>query len=400
MAGSIKPLVNNRKELYYAWEDPDNPGELLSGAALRLMNLISENIEGKSTTVRSEESNASLLPGEMKRVGEESEGTLSFTARPGTQFEDMLAFMLMSTWSTELAISSNAITFAASDNSISGTPLSAVQPRTWINLWRTGAVVTDPNVGRAFVVSKPTSTKCILAYIVISDETAGTTVKVRGQFIRNGVTQRTIMLERKTTDHATTPFQALPANVCESMQMSIGARGLIKVTVQVKGDWPMDKSASSISSETSLAADTGEELDASTNLVALHQNGSLTANLSSLEFTHGNAQDPVPLGGTPRLDSYSPGTKALTGSLDGYETSTETRAAWARNFADIELHVALMSARTNRPTYIVTFFLLKGTKDGSVGKEGGKGPSMLKLPFESNRPADNIWMQVCKLTDA
>lgn len=395
-------MSNAKTEFYYCLEDPANYGQLLAGAAMKLVNLISENIEEKRDTARSEEASADLLPGQLKEVGRHSEGSLSFELRPGKQLDDFLKAGLMNPWSSELGIASDAITFAELDNSISGAPLAAVKARTWIRLGRAGMTLgVTTNTGDAWVVSKPTSTKAILAYVVLEDEAAGEDVWIRSTDIHNGVTPYSVMFERKHTDKATNPFQAIPGWLLDSMTVTLTAKEIVKVEVSGKGLWPLDDSATSIANPvTPLAADTGEVLDASTNLTKVLQNGVQTGNIKAFSWTATNGFEEIPVGGDLEPDGYSPGVKNLTGNFDGYLTDTEARRDLARKFQDLELHIAKGTRLALGETYYFTFFKMKSTGGGRSPKDAKTGPAMLKFPWESDKPSDSIWMQVCKLTNA
>jgi hypothetical protein len=393
-------MSNARTEMYYCLEDPNNYGELLAGAAMQLVNLISENIEEKPETKRSEEGTADLLPGQLKKVGEKSEGSLSFELRPGKQLDDFLQVGMMRAWTNELNITSNAVTFAESDNSISGAALTNIAARTWIRLGRDGMEEGDPNTGDAWVLSKPTATKAILAYLALEDEAPGEDVWIRGKRTWNGVDPYSVMFERKHTDKPTNPFQAIPGFLFNSMQMTFTAKEIVKVEISGMGLWPLDDAALSIANPVApLGADTGEVLDVSNNLIGFRQNGVLNGNFRQFSFQVQNNYEEIPLGSQTEPDGYSPGVKALTGNFDGYLTDGEQRRDLARKFQDIEIHFGKHTSLADKATYYFTFFKLKSTGGGRSPKENKTGPGMIKCPWESDKPEDSIWMQVCKLTN-
>lgn len=389
----VPNLSNARTDLYKCREDPDNYGVLLAGASMRLLNLATESIQGKPEIKRSEESTSDLLPGEMKRVGTKSDGSITCDLRLGPQLDEFIEEGLGDTFSTALAISSNAISFAAVDNSFSGAPLSAVVVNTWIKIGGTGGVAG--NRGDAYVLSKPTSTKCILMGLAIADESASATVTVTGQYVRNGVKSLSSTYERKHTDRTTTPFQAIPGCLTNGLQMSFSARELIKVTVNVVGLFPLDESASTVGLSAATAADVGESMDMSTNMRAFRQNGVLSGNIKMFDFNLQNNFEEVPIGQQTDPDGYSPSVKALTGNIEGFLRDGEARRALMYNFSEMDFHFAKKPAAGG--TYYFSFFRCKSTNAGDVPKESRTGPGMLKCSWEAMRHANGFWMQVCKL---
>ena len=369
-----------------------------SGTPMTL-NLVSESHVGDTVDKTSATAKANLLTGATRRTGISGSGGIDVEMAPGSQMDEMLEVGIGGIWSADLGISSTDIQFIASDNSLNavGSDLDNVLPYTWLQILDTDNPL---NTGRAWVTSKPAANKAICAYASFVDEAAAAaTVRIFSKRVQNGTDYISSSLERHHTDATATPFQGYTGLVCQSFELTMNAQDIITAKFDFVSKGPTARSATSIFD--ALPTPSAPEVivdstsDASNHMRAFRSNGALDGNVMKFVVKHDHNVTPIPRCQELTVSGMSPGTKKLSGSLDGYLVEADGRPTRAFSYTPDEFHVEIVPDAG--PIYVVTVFRAKFSGLGDTPKDGNEGPVNLNLTWngEESPSATNVWLQVC-----
>lgn len=383
---------------------PANWGVVPSGSPLVFPGPRTESFKGTKTFAESEMSTPDQLPGPQRMVGRGAAGGYSIDFLPGTTVcEEGIEEMLCDEETTVSIAASTAIEFIASDNSINGAPLSVLLPGMWVSVL--GSAVagnnTDGASGRpwaAYVASKPTSTKAILAFHTVANEAAGEAITIAGRIVRNGTDFISSAFEREHVDASSKPFQAYTGAVCARGMIDINERGIIGQTNDYICKGVEDRSATSIfDGEADIAAPATEDVtvDASNNVTLLYVNNVSTVNLKSFTLDHVNNAAAITTAMTQYNVGVSLGTKSLTGTLSGLLYDNDARETLAENTTAFPLHLFIVPDDATAPVVILTLFRIKLQEFGDTPKDAKEGPYVNSYTWRAEKDTDiGYWCQV------
>jgi hypothetical protein len=286
-----------------------------------------------------------------------------------------------------------AVSAAASDNSIndaSGLLFANVPIGAWLGI--TG-FATSGNNGRAYVLDKPSATKLILAYVVLTDEAVGATVTLASRILRDGVKNMTRTFERDIPSFSTNRYQAYKGQYCNGMELTFTFNELMKGKFTYTGRGPEAASASSVGTGAPIAGVPAVNIvDVSNNMRAFRTSGALDGNIRTLTITLGNNGELIRLAQTKYPDGVTMGVAALTGTLEGYLLDASGRQVKAFNRTAESYHFEIVDDIGK--VYIVTIWRLLYNDKGDAAKSARTGPIMQSLPFAAEEdPTIGHWIQ-------
>jgi hypothetical protein len=391
----------------------------------RVLNLADESLKGSPEFRRSGISKANQLPGPRRRVYQGGAGTINFELAPGPQSDEIIEEGMCAEFTAALGISEATISAAASDNSLNGSggsEFASVLAGQWITIggFTGGNDNNTDGVGgvplAAYVVSKPSDAKLILAYHTLTDEAAGDTVTVEGLTCRNGTTLISSTYEREQTDATTDRFQHYPGTVMSSIEFQLTFNEILKVVAQVVSMSPRgfvdpaDETGSGKADESvwNGLTDVTESVvdkttDMSNNVRAFRDGGALSGNIKALTINHQLNVEPIQAGMVTDPLGQSLGTKGLTGSLSGYLIDENGRVVKAFNSTPTDFHFMVIPDEeafgADAPIYIFTVYQAVFNEMGDSPKASAIGPTMLDLNFECDESPDypDVWLQVTKI---
>lgn len=372
---------------------------VFDAGSMRTLNIATEALKGATTIKRSAVGKSNRLPGPRRKVAVSGAGNVVVDLTYGVQMDEFLEEAFCSTFTTALAISSSAISFAAADNSINGTALfAAVVAGTWIRVKVTGATPSGWTSQYVFVVSKPSNDKLIVAYQTLANLAAGPTITIVGSHLRNGTTLLSSTYERDNADLTTDRYQAYRGQVVSSMELRFNFEEIIQATFNLTGLGPDAVSSTSIASPAvAVAAESmATIMDVSNNMRAFRSNGSLDGNIKSLTLTLNNNSEYIKLAQQLNPDGISLGVAALSGTLEGYLVDTSARRDLAYDDDPDNLH--WFTTDDAGDTYVWTIFRAFYSDMGDVPKSGNQGPVPFALAFEADEDTvyADTWIQCCK----
>lgn len=291
------------------------------------------------------------------------------------------------------AFISSAISAASGDNSIndaSNLLFANIPVGAWIKMsgWAAPA-----NNDYAYVVSKPSAGKLVLAYIVLVTEAIGPAVTVAGRLLRDGTKLITRTFERDRPELSTNRYQAYKGQYCNGMELTFTFEEIVKGKFTYMGRGPEAQAAASLGTGTPItAAATTDLLDVSNNMRAFRSSGTLDGNIRSLTIQLANNGELIKLAQTVYPDGVSMGVAALTGTLEGYLVDASGRqvAAFARTPDSYHFKIIADSGRC----MIVSLYRVLYNDKGDVGKGARTGPAMLSLPWAAEEdPNIGHWIQ-------
>lgn len=197
------------------------------GAGFQLLRFNSETLRHQQRNIQSAEIDATRQPAGNIRVSINAVGDLTFehsltapAASPGTGYDPVIEGVMMSDWSTIIALAAQDIdisgaaggVFTLTDAATSGAFTAAVKGQ-WLKIggWATNGTVY------AHITTK-TSNDIVVCEgvrstgVAVTNETGGGTNTIAGSMIRIGTTKKSYTLEKQYTD-LTTPEYSLGTGI-------------------------------------------------------------------------------------------------------------------------------------------------------------------------------------------
>lgn len=402
-------------------------GTPITGSSPRVLNFVDESLKGSPEFRRSGIGKPSQLPGPRRRVHQGSAGSITLELIPGAQTDEFIEEGMNEEFSSALGISATTISAAASDNSLNGSggsEFANVEPGQWIQLdgMSTAANNTDGASGRpygAMVLSKPSDAKIILAYHTLTDESAGATVTVEGEYCRNGTKPISSTYERDQSDATTDRYQHYPGVMVTGIDFQFTFNEICRMVCNLTGMSPrgfIDPASETGSGKANTSIWNGQSdvtetftrkvTDMSNNVRAFRDGGALSGNIKAFNVSHELNVEPIQAGMTLDPQGQSLGTKGLSGALSGFLIDADGRVAKAWGSTPTDFHIMVIPDAgvfgAGVPIYVLTVFEAVFSEMGDSTKTANTGPSMLDLTWEGNESATyaDAWFQVTKLPTA
>jgi hypothetical protein len=309
-------------------------------------------------------------------AGGQLAGELSYPTAD-TAIHKLLAGLLRGTWSTAISYSGTDVSFTATGSAIaasSGSPFTNAVVGQWIYI---SGATNSGNNGWAFITTK-TDAQNINVSKTLTNETAGATVAIKGQKLRNATTKRSYTIE-ETLDSSNYLLTTGCRAGAGSLTFSNGAINQWTLDVIGKAQAVAGSTADAGSGYTT--AGSNQVTDPHNDWEAIYE-GSTASAFSSNRVTNltininGNNRQQSALG-TTDLIGVGIGKFQVTGTLNTYFESSALMTKFLNDTSSL-LAVAIADAGGNR--LMLTIHGLKYT-DGNVAVQGQNSDIMADLTF-------------------
>lgn len=355
-------------------------GTTPSSPSLLAVRVKSASIKQNMTYVESEEiGGGGQTQNIIKTKGAASgqlAGELSYPTA-GTALHKLLEGLLRSTWSTAISYSGTDVSFTASGSAIaasSGSPFTNAVVGQWIYI---SGATNSGNNGWAFITTK-TDAQNINVSKTLTNESAGATVAIKGQYLRNGTTKKSYTIE-ETLDSS---------NYLLTTGCRVGS-GSLTFSNGAINQWTMDVigKAQSIAGSTADAgagytsAGSNQVTDPHNDWEAIYE-GSTASAFTSNRITNltininGNNREQSALG-TTDLIGVGIGKCQVSGTINTYFETSALMTKFLNDTASL-LAFSIVDASSNR--MMVTLQSMKYT-DGNVAVQGQNSDVMADLTF-------------------
>jgi hypothetical protein len=359
-------------------------GEVEASGGPRLLTLVTEGLKGKPEMAQSKSSRSDRRSGPSKRVKLSGEGPIVVELLPGAAQTTEFLEEAHSQAFTRTNLTATDISFASGDNSINSAAAAfgSFVAGSWITIRGAGTAGNNtdgvsPRNWAAYVVSA-TASKIVLAYITVTTETAGATVKLDGYYARDGQTVISSSYERRMGAAGSYEFQPYLGQVVNSVAIDYPANAIPTMTVNTTGLGPGAKSATSIFDGEAITAGPipteGTVADTSNNLKLFRLNGALSSimKMFKIDAAQNNAyvnvsQQLGPLG-------ISLGTHKVSGSFTGILQPSDAVSLLAYNRTAHAIHFAIDCPDATEVIY-TSIFSLTFDEMGDVAKTADTGPA-------------------------
>lgn len=375
---------------------PESTYKVLDDAAgPQILNLNAEDgLESRPVTTRLAIARDDRQMGHSRRVGASAEGPIAHDVILGAQLAQEFVEALHSDWSSDLNISGTTISFTASDNSLngSGSEFANVVAGQWIVILgaSTAANNTDGASGRppgCQVLTKVSDAKIIVRYHTLTDEVAGATVTVKGSYIREGTTLKSVTVEKEHLDMTSGErVETFLGQVVNTFGINVTLEQLVKITLNYIGPRHSTPTETSAFSNSPVAAEgQTDAIDGANNVIAFREGGTLVGQFRSFQVNGNNNAEVIKVAGVGQdnVVGVSLGGVAFDGSLDAYLVDGDGRRMVAFNHTAQDFHLMFVSDDTATDVWVLSIFRAKYTNFGNTTKSQEQGPVPQNMPFEA-----------------
>lgn len=315
--GYAAGVESNVVELSYA---PEAVWGTLPAVAFQAVRLTGESLSGQKQRQRPSEINTTRQASAAITTQESAGGAINFALSYGT-YDDLLAAVMGSTWSTALAIDSitTDIAFVAAGNKMTSTlagKFTNIVVGQWIKV--SGATTSSgANNGFYRVSAKTSAVDITLAGgTVVNETSAAGNIKVRGSMIRNGAVFQSFHVQKKL---ASAMFLRYPGAYPSSASISAGMGQFLSGSFNLLAQ-SESKSITDASTGAVLAAPTGKVHDPVAGFGGIQLDDTAIAAVAgsiSLDLQNDGAAAQYGLG-SASAQGVLPGTFTATGRLQTY----------------------------------------------------------------------------------
>lgn len=277
------------------------PGVTPATPVFQDYNYTSEDINGNIETVTSETIRADRMIADLVRVLKDVSGSFNFEVQNGA-YDPLLEAALQGTWSTPINFTGTlniaAIPRTVTDALAGGTAFTNAVPYQWVKL---GGFTNAPNNGWHQIESVTSSDEIVVFSTSLVDETGDADETANGSMLRNGVTTRSMTIEKLFND-ATVPSYFYFRG-CEATALALSAEtgSILTASMSIIGR-SSEATETPIAGATNTPPSTNAVLDAVNSLGSIMKDGQPSA--SSFQNLNIN------------LDNNSRGQQAI--GTDGY----------------------------------------------------------------------------------
>ena len=374
---------------------PETTWGVIPSAALQNVRFTGESLKYAIANIVSEEIRSDRQITDLIQTSKEGNGGIDFEmsydnldwAFPG---------IMMAAWAAELTVTDTDISAAASDNSLNsaGAGFPAFTAGMWIKV--AGFTGSAANNGYFRVVSRTTS-KIVVSGGTLVDDAAAESVTVNTIGIRNGVTEKSFVLEKEFTDVASSNFHVFTGAEVQNFNLALsqGAIATGGLTFLAKD---MAVQSSSAGTGAATAAPTGTVMNAMTNVAQILEGGAaLTTGVFVRELSLALTNN---LRGRPAIgvvghSSLGQGRVQVTGNAVKYFEEGSVYQKYVDGTAS-SISFRMTDAAGN--TYVFDLPNIKYT-DGDVLAGSADSDVLVSVPFQALMdPTNSYTIQVSKFS--
>jgi hypothetical protein len=382
---------SNRTQIAYVQESTwgVTPG---SPPTMKELRFTGESLNKNIQTIISDEIRSDRQIIDLIKTSQENAGAINFELSYATYDDFFLSALYASAWSTPLTTSATTISASSVDNSInraSGSFITdGVVAGTFI---KTAGFATAANNGFARVVSV-TALKIVLSGITLVTESAGATVTLKNSYIRNGVTEKSLTLEKGFVDIA--QYISYTGMVVSKMSLGFNSQNKVTGSFDLMGKEAVI--ASSPLNSTLVAANTNEIYNSVDNVSGVFEGGTIVGSPNFVnQFTVdvvNNTRTKYAVGSASPID-LGVGKVDVTGTLKTYFGDAALYTKFI-NGTRTSLTIRLTDSANN--TYIIDMPQVEYS-EGDVPIPGNDQDIFATLGYRALRdPSYGFTIQICK----
>jgi hypothetical protein len=355
-----------------AWGEVPSPAPTLKG-----LRITGESLKfGLDSSVSNEMRDDRQIP-DLIQTGRRADGGFNFELSYGN-LDELLEGALFTDWGTELTITANTISAAASDNSLndSGSGFPAFVPGQWIKI--SGFTGDTSNNGYAQVVSRTTA-KVIVSGITLVDDAAGESVTVEGTMIRNGVTHHSYVIEKEFSDIA--QFFCHTGMKVSDFSIDFTANAIVTGSINFNGK-SVARGVATVGDGSPTPAPTNTVMNAITNILNVREGGSVFSGfINKMNFSLKNNLRPGSAVGVLGAAFVNAGRCEVTGGATVY---FQDGTVWDKFQANTPSSISFCAQDAEGNAYIFTFPKIKYS-GGDVLAGGADADAMVDTTFQAMR---------------
>jgi len=321
-----------------------------------------------------------------------SNGGINFELRAAA-LDDFMESALQSTFSTAVAVSRTDISAASTDNSYNTAAGDFTTENLSVGQWIDvgGFTGNAGNNGNAKVVSI-TALKLVVSGLTLTNETAGDTVTMAGQMLRNGTAETSYTFESEFSD--ITEFLWWSGMAVDTMNLEVASGSIATANFSFLGG--SHGTGQTTIGGSAVAATSGDLLNGVNNVSNLREGGAAVASgiyIQKLSISVANGLRPQQAIGSLAPIGIGNGSCNVTGSIDIYY-SNDTLYSKFVNATSTSISYKMVDSSGNG--YVVTLPNIKFT-GGSPNAGGANADVILPLAFQCLRdPTLNATIQIDK----
>lgn len=379
---------SSRSQLYYVKEDTLG---VVPASALNELRFTGESLAYGIQTTTSNEIRADRQVTDLIRTGAEANGGFNFEMSYGT-YDELLAGMLFSSFSTAVAVAASDISASSVDNSFNSTTTDLSVQNISVGQWiRVAGFTEAANNGYFKVVSVAAAKIVVTGAQALVTEASGASVTMDGSMIRNGVTRQSFTFEKYFADvaeymtyHGMVPSQ-MNLNVAVG-EIVTGDLGFMGVNHAVAG--------ATVGTGAPVAAGTNDVLNAVGNIGHFYEGGTTLeagAYLQGVTFAGSNNLRSISAIGQLAPADIGSGRFNLTGELTVYFKS---RTLYEKYLAGTESSISMRMGDADGNAYILTVPRVEFTT-GTVQAGGPDQDVQVVIGYQGVRdPSTDCTLQV------
>jgi len=375
---------------------PETVWGTIPATALTNLRFTSENLKHAIATTQSEEIRSDRQITDLIQTSQEGSGGFNFEMSYDN-LDALFEGIFMESWSSLLTVTDTDISAANSDNSFNSA--GAGFPAFVVGQWVRVAGFTDAANNGFFKVVSRTSSKLVVTGAILADESAGDSVTIDSTQLRNGVTEKSFVIEKEFADVGSNNFHAYTGMEVQNFNLSVAASEIATGSLEFLGKTSQVASATTGTGAANTAP-TNSVMNAMNNIAQVRENdAALPAGVFIQELSIALANN---LRGRPAIgvvghSSIGRGRVAVTGSLTAYFSDG---AMYSRYIANTASSISFRMTDAEGNSYIFTMPKVKFT-DGEILAGGVDQDVMVSIPYQALMdPTEQYTLQLNKFSAA
>jgi hypothetical protein len=365
------------------------------GTVFQELRITGESLAHTINSITSAELRDDRQVTDLIQVDENPAGAINFELSYGT-FDSFLEGALWSSWSTNLTKSD--VSIAANPTGLLSTKASQfhdIVVGQWIEV---GGFTTTGNNTYYLVTAKNAASSELTTTPTPATEAEGDTITIGGSYIRNGVTKKSYVLERKHSD--ITQYFLFSGMVVDQLQISVAASSIITGSFSFIGKNTTLAQTPAVGTAPTVATTT-PSMNAATNVGTILEGSTLAALASglfiqSLDLTIANNVRALKAIANAGTADIGVGQVDITGTMNTY---LKDNTLADKFFAATATGLSFKCQDSSGNAYIFTVPKIKFESDG-INASGANQDVMENLGWRAVRhsTAQDYTCQICKFS--
>lgn len=345
-------------------------------SALTLLNFTGESFAQRTNSVNSNSVRSDRQVVDVARVGISVEGSIETELQYGN-LDDLLEGAFMNDWTTAVAVSATDIAADATGFTSSSTDFTAQNLN--VGQWFKVGGFTDTSINTWYKATSISSNDLNTSPVPAGTESAGNTITMDSEWLKNGTTEKFFTIEKQFTDIS--EFHTYTGCEVNTLELNASTDSIMTANLSFLGLQGASNSSSQGTGSANAASSNGI-MNSVDHIELIREGGSIaTFNIQSLSVTLNNNLDPrAAIGNLANVD-IGMGQVNVTGEMVIY---FENQTEYEKYLAFTDSSVSFKVEDTAGNAYMIDVPAMNYT-DGEVLIGGNNAPTLLRLPFNAKR---------------